>query len=198
MKASVILAVTLTFASIASADVNYNLAIGQAKRAVNQTEAASQGGTDPAPTPAPAASPVPPAPPANPELAATLQNIADLRADLDALAQAADTQAGDDQRAPLMTHLSAAPAHDKKAPLASVKKLAGHLIAAVSGRKNLAAQNAVLARDLHALFNGGHLSATQQQTLLDGVKKILADAGVPADATDNVAADLKQISAETR
>jgi hypothetical protein len=198
MKASVILAVTLAFAGTAPADVNYNLAIGQAKRAVNQTTAASQGGAAPASPPASAAPPAQPAPPANPELAATLQNIADLRADLDALAQAADAQAGDDQRAPLMTHLSAAPAHDKKAPLASVKKLAGHLIAAVSGRKNLAAQNANLARDLHALFNGAHLSATQQQALLDGAKKILAGAGVPADAADNVISDLKQIAAETR
>ena len=110
MKASVILAVTLAFAGTAPADVNYNLAIGQAKRAVNQTTAASQGGAAPASPPASAAPPAQPAPPANPELAATLQNIADLRADLDALAQAADAQAGDDQRAPLMTHLSAAPA----------------------------------------------------------------------------------------
>jgi hypothetical protein len=201
MKASVILAVTLAFAGTAPADVNYNLAIGQAKRAVNQTEAASQGGTAPTQPSAPAAPPAQsaqPAPPANPELAATLQNIADLRTDLDTLAQAADAQAGEDQRAPLMTHLSAAAGHDKKAAPESVKKLAGHLIAAVGGKKKLAAQNASLARDVHALFNGGHLSATQQQALLDGAKKILTDAGVPPDAADNVVADLKQIAAETR
>ena len=200
MKASVILIATMAFADAATADVNYDLAKGQAKRAVNQTIAASQGGTVPAqpPAPTPAAPPAPPAPPANPELAATLQNIADLRADLDALAQAAAAQAGADQRASLMTHLSAASAHDKKAPADSVKKLAGNLIAVVSGKKNLAAQNATLARDIHALFNGAHLSATQTQTLLDGVKKILAGAGVPADAADNVVADLKQVAAETR
>jgi len=197
MKASVILAVLLAFAGTAPADVNYDLAKGQAKRAVNQTIAASEGNA-PAPPQSPAAPPAPPPPPASPELAATLQNIADLRADLDALAQAASAPAGDDQRAPLMTHLSAAAGHDKKAPLASVKKLAGSLIAAVSGKKNLAAQNAALARDIHALFNGAHLSATQTQTLLDGVKKILAEAGVPADTADNVVADLKQVAAETR
>jgi len=198
MKAFAVLAVILAFAGSAPADVNYNLAIGQAKRAVNQTTAASQGGTDPATPPAPGTPPSPPPPPANPELAATLQNIADLRADLDALVQAADATAGEDQRAPLMTHLSAASSRDKKAPADSVKKLAGQLIAAISGKKNLTAQNVSLARDIHALFNGAHLSATQTQTLLDSVKKILTGAGVPADATDNVVADLKQVAADSR
>ncbi len=97
-----------------------------------------------------------------------------------------------------MTHLSAAAAHDKKVSLTSIKKIAGHLIAATSGNKKLPAQNAKLARDLHAAFNGAHLSATQTQTLLDGVKKNLADAGVAADNADNVVADLKQIAAETQ
>lgn len=197
MKAIVVLTVALAFANNAPADVNYDLAKGQAKRAVNQTIAASQGNT-PAPPQSPAAPPAPSAPPMDPALAATLQNIADLRADLDALAQAADAPAAADQRAALLTHLSAAAAHDKKAPAASVKTLASHLIIAVSGKKNLAAQNTTLARDLHALFNGGHLSATQTQSLLDGVKKILTGAGIPPDGADNVVADLKQIAAETQ
>lgn len=192
MKPSVVLVVALAFAGSARADVNYDLGKKQAKRDVNQSNA--EQGIPPSYPQPPAA---PAAPPADPALAATLQNIADLRADLDALAQAADATAGGDQRASLMTHLSAA-GHDKKAPATSVKTLAGHLIAAASGKKNLAAHNPALARDLHALFNGTHLSATQTQTLLDGVKKILTAAGTPPDDANNIVADLKQIAAETR
>ncbi len=200
MKALVILAVTLAFVSSALADVNYNLAIGQAKRAVNQTTAASQGGDNQTPPSAPATPSAPPAqtaPPVNPALAATLQNIADLHTDLDVLCQAADASAGADQRPALMTHLSAAASLDKKASATSIKALTGHLITAVSGHKHLIPQNLTLARNIHALFNGAHLSATQTQTLLNSVKKILTAASVPADATDNVVADLKQIAAET-
>jgi hypothetical protein len=97
-----------------------------------------------------------------------------------------------------MTHLSAAAAHDKKAATASIKKLAAHLIVATSGNKKMTTQNAKLARDFHALLNSAHLSATQQQTLLDGVKKILTEAGVADTDADNVIGDLKQIAAETQ
>jgi len=185
--------VALVFASHALADVNYDLGKKQAKRDVEQSNA--QQGIAPAQPQSPSA---PSAPPMDPALAATLQNIADLRADLTALNQAADAQAGADQRSSLMTHLSAAAAPGKKATTASVRKLAGHLITAASGRKSLTAQNAQLARSLHALFNGAHLSAAQQPTLLDGVKKILTDAGVPADDADNVVSDLKLIATETQ
>ena len=190
MKTFVILALALAFARTAPADVNYNIGKQQAKRA--------SGSGDAPPAGAPSQPSAPAAPPMDPALAATLQNIADLRADLDALNQAADASAGAEQRAPLMTHLSAAAAHDKKAATASVKKLAGHLITAASGRKSLTAQNAKLAQNLHALFNGAHLSAAQQQAALDGVKKILTDAGVPADDTDSLLSDLKQVATETQ
>jgi len=193
MKAFLAAVIALAFAFPARADVNYNLAKDQAKRAVNQSNA--EQGIPPSYPQTPSA---PGTPPADPALAATLQNITDLRADLTVLIQADDAQAGADQRAALMTHLSAAAAPGKKAATDSVKKLAGHLITAASGRKILAAQNAVLARDLHALFNRAHLSAVQQQTLLDSVKKILTDAGVPADDADNIISDLKQIAAETQ
>ena len=193
MKAFFAMAVALAVVGTARADVNYNLAKDQAKRAVNQSNA--EQGIPPSYPQTPSA---PGTPPTDPALAATLQNIADLRADLTALIQADDAQAGADQRASLMTHLSAAAAPGKKAATDSVKKLAGHLITAASSQKKLVAQNAVLARDLHALFNSAHLSAGQQQTLLDGVKKILTDAGVPTDDADNVVSDLKQIAAETQ
>ncbi len=190
MQILLALAAALALASPALADVNYNIAKDQAKRDVNQSNA-RQGVTSTSPgTPA--------APPTDPALAATLQNIADLRADLNALTRAADATAGADQRAALMNHLSAAAAPGKKAAAASVKQLAGHLISAVSGRKGLTAQTARLAQNLHAFFNSAHLAATQQMTLLDGVKKILTDAGVPTDDADNVISDLKQIATETR
>jgi hypothetical protein len=190
MKSFIALAVVLAVAGNALADVNYDLGKQQAKRAA--------GGSVAQPGNSPSQPQTPAAPPMDPALAATLQNIADLRADLDALSQAADAQAGADQRSSLMTHLSAAAAHDKKASPASIKKLSGHLITNLSGKKNLTAQNARLAQNLHALFNGAHLSATQQQTALDAVKTILTDAGIPADDADNLVGDLKQIATETQ
>ena len=165
-----------------------SIAKDQARRQANQGNA---GGV---PAPPPALS----APPMDPALAATLQNIADLRADLDAINQAADATAAGDQRASLMTHLSAAAAPGKKAATASIRKLAAQLIAATSGRKNLTAQNAKLARDIHALFNSAHLAAPQTQTLLDGFKKILTEAGVATSDADNVVSDLKQVATETQ
>lgn len=192
MKTSVGLALLLLAANL-RADVNYDLGKKQAKRDVSQSNA--QQGVAPAQPQSPAA---PQAPPTDPALVATLQNIADLRADLDAIGQAADAQAGAVQRASLMTHLSAAAAHDKKAATASIKKLAGHMIAATSGNKKLSAQNTKLARDFHTLFNGAHLSATQTQTLLDDVKKILTEANVTEADADTIVADLKQIATETQ
>ena len=193
MKLFVVLTVLFAFVGSALADVNYYLGKQQAKRDVSQSDA--QQGITPAQPQSPAA---PQAPPTDPALVATLQNIANLRADLDAINQATDAQAGAEQRASLMTHLSAAAAHDKKATSASLKKLAGHLIAATSGNKKMAAQNAKLARDFHALFNGAHLSATQTQTLLDDVKKILTDANVTDADADNIVGDLKLIATETQ
>lgn len=194
MKAFVVLTLALlAFAGRTLADVNYNIAKDQGKRQANQSNA--QQGVTPAQPQAPAA---PQSPPMDPALAATLQNVADLRSDLDALNQAADAPAAGDQRASLMTHLSAAAAPGKKAATASVRKLAAHLITAASGKKSLTAQNAKLARDIHALFNGAHLAMPQTQPLLDGVKKTFTDAGVAANDADAVVSDLKQVAAETR
>lgn len=181
-------AAALALASQTRADVNYNLGKEQAKRAANQNNA------DPG---VPAAPPSSPAPPADPALAATHRNLADLHADLDALNQVGDAPAPADQRAALMTHLAAAAA-DKKPALASIRKLAGHLMAATGGKTNLTAQNAKLAWAIHAFFNGGQLSASQQQILLEGVRKILSDAGVVAGDVDDVIGDLKQVAAETQ
>jgi uncharacterized phage infection (PIP) family protein YhgE len=198
MKNIFLLAVTFALAGQALADVNYDLATKQARRAADQNNAEQNrigreagGGQSQSPS-------SPSAPPMDPVLAATLQNIADLKADLDALSQAADATAGAAQRVSLLNHLSSAAATGKKATTASIKKLADQLIATMSGRKNLAAQNTKLARSLHALFNGAHLSATQQETLLAGVKKVLTEAGVPAEDTDHLVASLKQVVTETQ
>lgn len=186
MKAFVVLFVILAFASGARADVNYDLGKKLAKRQANQ------GQTQPDNPPAQS-----PAPPTDPALAATRQNIADLRTDLDALARSANAQAGAEQRIALLNHLSAA-AQGKKAEPASVRKIAGRLIRAASGNKDLSAHNTQFASDLHALFNSAHLSAAQTAALLGEVKKILTDAGVLADDADYVVNDLKQIAAETQ
>jgi len=68
----------------------------------------------------------------------------------------------------------------------------------VSGRKNLSPQTARLARNIHALFNSAHLLAAQQETLLNGAKKILTEAGLPADDAEKLVGDLKQVAAETQ
>ena len=194
MKKLFLLAVGLACAGQVRADVNYYLAKKQAYRDTAQNNA-QQGVQPPNPQ---AAAPSAPTAPMDPALAATLQNVADLRADLDAINQSVDATAAGDQRASLMTHLSAAAAPGKKAATTSVRKLAAQLITATSSKKNLTAQNTKLARDIHALFNGAHVSAPQQQTLLDGLKKILTEAGVAATDADNVVNDLKQVATETQ
>ena len=202
MKNIFLLAVTLAFAGRALADVNYDLATKQARRTSDQNNAeqnrigreAGGGGQSSSPS-APVA---PTAPPMDPALAATLQNIANLKADLDALNQAADATAGAEQRVSLLNHLSSAATAGKKATTASIKKLADQIIVVVSGRKNLSAQNTKLARSLHALFNCSHLSAAQQATLLVGIKKVFTEAGVSADDTDSLVPALKQVATETQ
>ena len=69
----------------------------------------------------------------------------------------------------------------------------------IAGNKKLAAQHQKLAQSIHAIFNSSHLSPTQQQqTILDGVQKILLDGGVPSDDTAKVIGDLKTIADETK
>ena len=66
-------------AGVAFGDVNYSIAKGQAKNAAGGQGNAQPGGQPSAPQ----------QPPMNPELAATLQNIANLRADVTAISSAA-------------------------------------------------------------------------------------------------------------
>jgi hypothetical protein len=193
MKFSAVILIAIAIAGTARADVNYNIAIGQAKRAVNQTEAAS-GNQPSAPGQTPAA---PTQPPVDPKLQATLQNIGDLKADFDVIVNAADAAAAGDQKISLLNHLSQA-AQGGKAASGDVKNLAGDLITALAGRKNLLPQNQKLARSVHALFNGAHLSDAQTETLLAGVKKLLTTGGVTDPDAGKVADDLKAIAAATK
>jgi len=193
MKPFVTFVCLLSLAGAAPAQ-NYSIAKDQARRAENQNAAASGNQQPPSPPAAPAS---PKAPPADPVLQATLRNIASLRADIAALNTTTTDKPDPVIRISLLNNLTAA-AQATKAPSASVQKLAGHLMPALLNRKMPEPQQTRLARSLHAAFNGAHLSPPQQQALFDDVKKILTDAGTPADDADKVVGDLRQIAAETK
>ena len=175
-------------AGVASAQ-NLSIATGQARRAANP-DGAGQGGQ-------PAAPSAPSTPPMDPALAATLKNTASLRADFAAICAVADAPAAADQRISLLNNLSAA-AQGVKASPANIRKLAGHLVAALAGRKQFSASATLLAQDAHALFNGAHVSAAQQEALLGDVKKLLAAAEVSDDDSAKIIDDLTAIAAETK
>jgi len=133
----------------------------------------------------------------DPALAATMANIADLRTDLAALNRSTETSVPSDLKASLLNHLVAAATGTKPAST-NVQKLGNDLSKTVLGKTKMQAQQLALARNLHALFNAGHLQAAQQQAVLDSVRKILTDAGSPAEDVDTIVADLKEIAAATR
>jgi hypothetical protein len=172
----------------------YNIAKDQARRANDANNAEQQrianATTDPSRPNSGA-----PAVPVDPVRAATLKNIADLEADFAAFNNSTSTQADAAQKAALLNDLSAA-ALGKKPASASVQKLAAHLIAATTGKKNAAQQK--LARNVHALFNASHLTDAQQTTLLEEVKKNLTTAGAAAADAENVFDELKGIVEETK
>ena len=167
---------------------NLSIAKDQAKRA------SGQSGSQPASPHAPSA---PAQAPMDPALAATLQNVASLRADFTAISAAADASAAADQRISLLNHLSGA-AQGTKASTANVKKLASDFITALASRKKISPQSQKLAGAVHALFNGAHVSDTQLETLLASVTKLLTDAEVPADDAAKIVESLKAVAAETK
>src|SRR5438128_11369499 len=118
MKTVAVLSCLLLAAGIAGAQGNYNVIKRQARDAVNQTQSASQGQPAPA-KPAPSSpSPASPSPaPVDPVLAATLQNIADLRHDFDALGAGFGPKS--------LTNDLATAAAGTKASSESIAKLAG-------------------------------------------------------------------------
>jgi hypothetical protein len=188
MKAASLALVALLLAGLAQGQ-NLSIAKDQARRASGQSSPQA-----PASQPPGAAQP----PPADPALVAMQQNIARLRADLTAINAAPDAKAAGEQRISLLNNLSAA-AQGTKASSATARKLAGDLIAALPGRKKLSPDDSQkFARALRALFNGKNLSAAQQETQLNEVKKILTDAEVPAEDITMIEEDLKAAAAETK
>lgn len=193
MKTTAFLVLGCLLTALVASGQNLSIAKDQARRAAAQTQERSGGGqTAPAQNASAAAQPAP----TDPALAATMKNVAGLRTDLTAIS-AADAVAAVDQRGSLLNHLAAA-AQGTKASAANVRKLATDLTDAVAGRKKISAQAQKLGGIIHALFNGGHLSATQQETLLNEATKILTDAEVPAGNAAKVVEDLKAIAAETK
>ena len=173
----------------------FNISKERARRANESNNAEQQRIANETKDPARPNASAPAPPPADPVLAATLKNIADLSADFTALNNFTGEKIDATQKAALLNDLSAA-ALGKKPASASVQKLAGHLITASSCKKNPAAQK--LARNVRALFNSSHLTAAQQTSLLDEVKKNLTTAGASAEDANNVFDDLKGIVDETK
>ena len=173
-------------ANIATAQ-NFNLIKQQAHNADNAAANATQGITPPAP----------PAAPADPLLAATLQNISSLTADISALCKAPAGTVDPALKLSLLNDLSAA-AQGVKPAKDAVEKLAADFSAAVAGRKIPAAVQAKLAQTLHGLMNGSHLNMAQLHLLPGIVQKALTHAGVAEDAATNVVADLKAVAEQTK
>jgi hypothetical protein len=186
MKTLIAFFCALLVAGYASAQQGaFNIAKQQAKGAAGTASGGGQPASPPATTPPPASQQP------NPALEATLQNIANLRYDFDKF------DSNPTNTLPLVKDLTAA-AQGTPAQPASVSQLAGHLATAIAGNKKLQAQEQRLAQNVHAIFNSAHLSAAQQQMVLDSVQKILSDGGVATDDVTNVINDLKTIAAETR
>jgi hypothetical protein len=189
----------LLFATASLLADPYAAAIRQAKNVAATASSTRQDNQDNAPAPAQPA-PIPPAqnnPSPNPELEATLQNIADLRANLDTLSRLTDTNAIAEKKLSLTGNLTAAASGTKPSP-ATVAKLSDDLATVLAGNDKLHPQNQKLAQYLHAIFNSSHLSTVQQQTIFDGVGKILQNGGVAPDQATNVVNDIKAIAKETQ
>jgi hypothetical protein len=195
MKPLAALACVWLMATSLVAQVNYSVAIRQAKNAAANETAANQKLLD---NPPPAAPPQNnPNPQPDPALQATLQNIDSLRKDFTAVGGAADAASLATQKQSLTNDLAAA-AQGAKPQSASVSKLADDLATAFAGKEKLRAPQTKLAQYVHAVFNSSHLTTAQQQMIFDGVQKILNDGGASPDETANVVNDIKTIASETK
>jgi len=190
VKAFIAFSCALCAANVVLADP-YSAAMRQARDVSGKVTRAEQG-NPPATAPPPQASPPP-----DPALAATLRNIASLRADFAALGSVADTNSTATSRQLLMNDLATAAQGAKPSP-ASISKLADDLATAAAGKVKAEAAQQKLAQDVHALFNSSHLSPAQQQMLVDSVQKLLQGSGAAPDGATNVVNDIKAIAAETQ
>jgi hypothetical protein len=193
MKAFVAFSCVLCMAIGALAGPN-EAALRQARDVSSRVTQADQG-NPPATAPAPA---VPPqtVPQPSPALAATLRNIANLRADFAALGNLTGTNAAT-QKQLLMNDLATAAQGPKPSP-ASVSRLADDLVSATAGKAKTDATQQKLAQDIHAIFNSSQLSPSQKQMIFDSTQKILQSSGAAADDATNVVNDIKQIATETK
>ena len=197
MKTWIIIFALLTAAG-AAVGQNYNGAIQQARRDAAQNDAEQQriqrATSDP--NNAGAGGGNGSSAPMDPTLKLTLKNISGLQSDFAAFSQQSTTDTN--RETTLLNNLTEAAQGTKAAP-AAVKKLADDLVTAITGQKQLLlARQTKLAREVHALFNSSHLSATQQEATLTDVQKNLTDSGCSADAAVNVVLDLKAIAGETK
>lgn len=182
----------------------YSMAKQQANRASNANaneqrnlQQQTRDGSGQSSAPSAPASPAPA--PMDPALKATLGNINSLKTDIGNFNSANPGQVDSSGRIALLNDLSAAGQGPNKPTADTVKKLADDLIKAVSGNKKLtAAQQTQLGRNIHALCNSSHLTDAQQTMLLDGVQKVLTDAGISLDNAVDVVTDLKQIASQSK
>lgn len=164
----------------------------------NQQASPANPTTPPAPAPdIPPPAAVPVAVPVDPVLAATQRNIAELRADFIILNICTNDAAPADRKTSLLNDLKAAP-QGTPPPEDSIHKLADQLLSATLGRNQMQAQDLTLARDIHAAFNGAHLTDAQRKLIFDEVKSILTDSGVPTNDADAIVGNLQKIARETQ
>jgi chorismate mutase len=148
------------------------------QRALSGQESAAQ--------PAPAA----PAQP-DPALAATLQNIARLQADL------ASLESDPARKQPLINDFNAA-AQGTHSSEQSASDLARDLATAIGGKQLSPEHLKKLAQDSHAIFNSSHLTPAQQKAVLEDVQKTLQSNGAPPDLAMKVVEGFKAVAAETK
>lgn len=185
MKKYFLISASLVLAGTVVAQ-NLNLPIQQARRVAGQNDAEQQRIQNAENSGAPA----------DPALQATLKNINSLQTDFASLTQT--DKATDTQKATFLNNLSEA-AQGTKAKDESVKKLADDLASALTGQKGLLApQQTRLAREVHAMFNGSHLTDAIQSKLLTDVQKILTASGCGDDTVQTIITDLKTIASETK
>jgi hypothetical protein len=188
MKTLVALFCLLFVANGVLADV-YSAAIQRAKNVATNASNPQQDNPPPPTQPQPA--------PPDPVLEATLQNIAGLRADFDAIGDRADTNSASAQKPSLMGHLTAAASGAKPAE-ASISKLAADLMTALAGNDKLRPQHQKLAQYVHAIFNSSHLTPAQQENIFADVQTVLQNGGVPPDDAATIVNDIKTIATETK
>lgn len=189
MKTVIVLSGLLALGLAAQAQ-NYGAAVNLAHKAVTKTENASNADPDMQPK----AYPSPPAQstqPMDPALAATLQNIAHLRADLNYLS----TNTAPSEH---LTNDLLAAANGTKPSAETLAKVISDLSAALQDKPALRSHFQKIAQYLHATANGAHLTPAQFQMISDDLEKILQNGGAPYSATEDLLDDLKRLAKETK